>query len=123
MKENKFDFNNKRKQELSLPFHFRSSKSIKSLISIYSDKRAIENVQFSFVSLHCASSSRQQRSRHGRKAGEEEGSSITAQFELDVNLEEVTGWFCALHVYVSVETLGLSLLACISPSPCSCRCY
>ncbi|XP_016138350.1 signal peptide, CUB and EGF-like domain-containing protein 2 [Sinocyclocheilus grahami] len=55
-----------------------------------SDKRATENVQFSFVSLHCASSSRQQRSRHGRKAGEEEGSSITAQFELDVNLEEVT---------------------------------
>jgi hypothetical protein len=33
------------------------------------------------------------RSRHGRKAGyEEEGSSITAEFELDVNLEEVTGW-------------------------------
>uniref|UniRef100_A0A672P3F1 Signal peptide, CUB and EGF-like domain-containing protein 2 n=1 Tax=Sinocyclocheilus grahami TaxID=75366 RepID=A0A672P3F1_SINGR len=52
--------------------------------------KATENVQFSFVSLHCASSSRQQRSRHGRKAGEEEGSSITAQFELDVNLEEVT---------------------------------
>ncbi|KAA0723252.1 Signal peptide, CUB and EGF-like domain-containing protein 2 [Triplophysa tibetana] len=56
-----------------------------------SDKRATENVQFSFVSLHCASSSRQPRSRHGRKAGEEEGSSITARFELDVNLEEVTG--------------------------------
>ncbi|XP_057185549.1 signal peptide, CUB and EGF-like domain-containing protein 2 isoform X2 [Triplophysa rosa] len=56
-----------------------------------SDKRATENVQFSFVSLHCASSSRQPRSRHGRKAGEEEGSSITAQFELDVNLEEQRG--------------------------------
>uniref|UniRef100_A0A671SLC8 Signal peptide, CUB and EGF-like domain-containing protein 2 n=1 Tax=Sinocyclocheilus anshuiensis TaxID=1608454 RepID=A0A671SLC8_9TELE len=92
----KFDFNNKRKQELSLHFHLRFSKSIKSLISIYSDKRATENVQFSFVSLHCASSSRQQRSRHGRKAGEEEGSSITAQFELDVNLEEVTAEGCDL---------------------------
>uniref|UniRef100_A0A8C2ESY8 Signal peptide, CUB and EGF-like domain-containing protein 2 n=1 Tax=Cyprinus carpio TaxID=7962 RepID=A0A8C2ESY8_CYPCA len=85
-----------RKLELSLPFHFGPSKSIKSLISIYSDKRATENVQFSFVSLHCASSSRQQRSRHGRKAGEEEGSSITAQFELDVNLEEVTAEGCDL---------------------------
>uniref|UniRef100_A0A672MQD3 Signal peptide, CUB and EGF-like domain-containing protein 2 n=1 Tax=Sinocyclocheilus grahami TaxID=75366 RepID=A0A672MQD3_SINGR len=84
------------KQELSLPFHFGPSKSIKSLISIHSDKRATENVQFSFVSLHCASSSRQQRSRHGRKAGEEEGSSITAQFELDVNLEEVTAEGCDL---------------------------
>uniref|UniRef100_A0A672P3C0 Signal peptide, CUB and EGF-like domain-containing protein 2 n=1 Tax=Sinocyclocheilus grahami TaxID=75366 RepID=A0A672P3C0_SINGR len=92
----KMDFNNKRKQELSLHFHLRFSKSIKSLISIYSDKRATENVQFSFVSLHCASSSRQQRSRHGRKAGEEEGSSITAQFELDVNLEEVTAEGCDL---------------------------
>ncbi|XP_043100359.1 signal peptide, CUB and EGF-like domain-containing protein 2 isoform X6 [Puntigrus tetrazona] len=61
-----------------------------------SDKRATENVQFSFVSLHCASSSRQHRSRHGRKAGEEEGSSITAQFELDVNLEEVTAEGCDL---------------------------
>uniref|UniRef100_A0A8C2I9G0 Signal peptide, CUB and EGF-like domain-containing protein 2 n=1 Tax=Cyprinus carpio TaxID=7962 RepID=A0A8C2I9G0_CYPCA len=69
-------------------------KSIKSLISIYSDKRATENVQFRFVSLHCASSMRQQRSRHGRKAGEEEGSSITAQFELDVHLEEVTAEGC-----------------------------
>lgn len=103
--------------------HFGSTKSIKSLKSIYSDKRATENVQFSFVSLHCASSSRQQRSRHGRKAGEEEGSSITAQFELAVNLEEVTGWFRVLHVYVSVETLGLSLPARISPSSRSCRCY
>uniref|UniRef100_A0AAY4BFZ2 Signal peptide, CUB and EGF-like domain-containing protein 3 n=1 Tax=Denticeps clupeoides TaxID=299321 RepID=A0AAY4BFZ2_9TELE len=50
-----------------------------------------ENVQFSFVSLRCSSSSRRPRSRHGRKAGEEEVSSITAEFELDVNLEEVTG--------------------------------
>lgn len=52
-----------------------------------------ENVQFSFVSLHCSSSSRRWRSRHGRRAGEEEGSFITAEFELDVSLEEVTGWF------------------------------
>ena len=52
-----------------------------------------ENVQFSYVSLHCSSAGRRpQRHRNGRRAGEEEGSSITAQFELDVNLEEVTGW-------------------------------
>lgn len=51
-----------------------------------------ENVQFSYVSLRCTSSGQRMRSRHGRKAGEEDGSSITAEFELDVNLEEVTGW-------------------------------
>ncbi|XP_029112382.1 signal peptide, CUB and EGF-like domain-containing protein 2 isoform X2 [Scleropages formosus] len=49
-----------------------------------------ENVQFSFVSLRCSSSGRWARSHHGRKVAEEEGSSITAEFELDVNLEEVT---------------------------------
>uniref|UniRef100_A0A8C2I8U6 Signal peptide, CUB and EGF-like domain-containing protein 2 n=1 Tax=Cyprinus carpio TaxID=7962 RepID=A0A8C2I8U6_CYPCA len=65
-----------------------------SFKTVLSDKRATENVQFRFVSLHCASSMRQQRSRHGRKAGEEEGSSITAQFELDVHLEEVTAEGC-----------------------------
>ncbi len=55
-----------------------------------------ENVQFSYVSLRCTSSGQRMRSRHGRKAGEEDGSSITAEFELDVNLEEVTGWsLCA----------------------------
>ncbi|TNN86615.1 Signal peptide, CUB and EGF-like domain-containing protein 2 [Liparis tanakae] len=37
------------------------------------------------------------RSRHGRKAGEEDGSSITAEFELDVNLEEVTAESCDLN--------------------------
>uniref|UniRef100_A0A671W0U3 Signal peptide, CUB and EGF-like domain-containing protein 2 n=1 Tax=Sparus aurata TaxID=8175 RepID=A0A671W0U3_SPAAU len=47
-----------------------------------------ENVQFSYVSLRCTSSGQRTRSRHGRKAGEEDGSSITAEFELDVNLEE-----------------------------------
>lgn len=47
-----------------------------------------ENVQFSYVSLRCSSSGQRMRSRHGRKAGEEDGSSITAEFELDVNLEE-----------------------------------
>uniref|UniRef100_A0A7N6AU86 Signal peptide, CUB and EGF-like domain-containing protein 2 n=1 Tax=Anabas testudineus TaxID=64144 RepID=A0A7N6AU86_ANATE len=47
-----------------------------------------ENVQFSYVSLRCTSSGQRTRSRHGRKAGEEYGSSITAEFELDVNLEE-----------------------------------
>uniref|UniRef100_A0A7N6FB59 Signal peptide, CUB and EGF-like domain-containing protein 3 n=1 Tax=Anabas testudineus TaxID=64144 RepID=A0A7N6FB59_ANATE len=46
---------------------------------------------FSYVSLRCTSSGQRTRSRHGRKAGEEYGSSITAEFELDVNLEEVTG--------------------------------
>lgn len=51
-----------------------------------------ENVQFSYVSLHCTSSRQQIRNRHGRKAGEEDGSSITAELELDLNLEEVTGW-------------------------------
>uniref|UniRef100_A0A8C9ZUQ8 Signal peptide, CUB domain, EGF-like 2 n=1 Tax=Sander lucioperca TaxID=283035 RepID=A0A8C9ZUQ8_SANLU len=47
-----------------------------------------ENVQFSYVSLRCTPSVQRTRSRHGRKAGEEDGSSITAEFELDVNLEE-----------------------------------
>lgn len=51
-----------------------------------------ENVQFSYVRLHCTSSGHKMRSRHGRKASEEDGSSIMAEFELDVNLEEVTGW-------------------------------
>ncbi|XP_048118325.1 signal peptide, CUB and EGF-like domain-containing protein 2 isoform X4 [Alosa alosa] len=55
-----------------------------------------ENVQFSFVSLHCSMSSRRLRSRHGRKAGDEEGSFITAEFELDVSLEEVTAESCDL---------------------------
>lgn len=55
-----------------------------------------ENVQFSYVSLRCSSSGQRTRSRHGRKAAEEDSSSITAEFELDVNLEEVTGWsLCA----------------------------
>lgn len=55
-----------------------------------------ENVQFSYVSLRCTSSGQRARSRHGRRAGDEDGSSITAEFELDVNLEEVTGWsLCA----------------------------
>ena len=62
---------------------------------MYTDSGSLftENVQFSYVSLHCSSAGRRaQRHRNGRRAGEEEGSSITAQFELDVNLEEVTGW-------------------------------
>ncbi|MCJ8737302.1 hypothetical protein PDJAM_G00022190 [Pangasius djambal] len=63
-----------------------------------SDKKALatENVQFSFVRLHCNSSSQRQRSRHGRKAVEDESSSITALFELDVNPEEVTAEGCDL---------------------------
>ncbi|XP_053490767.1 signal peptide, CUB and EGF-like domain-containing protein 2 isoform X4 [Ictalurus furcatus] len=63
-----------------------------------SDKKALatENVQFSFVSLHCNSSSLRQRSRHGRKAVEDESSSITALFELDVDPEEVTAEGCDL---------------------------
>ncbi|MEQ2167094.1 hypothetical protein GOODEAATRI_000650 [Goodea atripinnis] len=50
-----------------------------------------ENVQFSYVSLHCTSLGLRTRSRHSRKAGEDDGFAITAEFELDVNLEEVTG--------------------------------
>ncbi|XP_066503801.1 signal peptide, CUB and EGF-like domain-containing protein 2 isoform X2 [Hoplias malabaricus] len=67
-------------------------KFTESFNTALSDKKPLptENVQFSFVKLHCSSSGRRLRSRHGRKAGEDEGSSITAQFELDLNLEEVT---------------------------------
>lgn len=79
-----------------------------------------ENVQFSYVSLRCTSSGQRMRSRHGRKAGEEDGSSITAEFELDVNLEEVTGWsLCAsslsacdlllLVLHLSFASIRLSL--------------
>uniref|UniRef100_A0AAZ3P244 Signal peptide, CUB and EGF-like domain-containing protein 3 n=1 Tax=Oncorhynchus tshawytscha TaxID=74940 RepID=A0AAZ3P244_ONCTS len=58
----------------------------------YSRSPFTENVQFSYVRLRCSSSGPRMQSRHGRKAGyEEEGSAITAEFELDVNLEEVTG--------------------------------
>lgn len=68
-----------------------------------------ENVQFSYVSLRCTSSGQRTRSRHGRKAGEEDGSSIMAEFELDVNLEEVTGWsLCA-------PPLPACLPACLQP--------
>uniref|UniRef100_A0AAX7W7A2 Signal peptide, CUB and EGF-like domain-containing protein 2 n=1 Tax=Astatotilapia calliptera TaxID=8154 RepID=A0AAX7W7A2_ASTCA len=71
-----------------------------------------ENVQFSYVSLRCTSSGQRMRSRHGRKAGEEDGSSITAEFELDVNLEEVTGWslcgFC-LRLRKTIRTLRKSI--------------
>uniref|UniRef100_A0A6Q2ZBV6 Signal peptide, CUB domain, EGF-like 2 n=1 Tax=Esox lucius TaxID=8010 RepID=A0A6Q2ZBV6_ESOLU len=78
----------------------RSQERLKdSLHSAHTDSRALftENVQFSYVSLRCSSSGRQGRSRHGRKAGyEEEGSSITAEFEMDVNLEEVTAESCDL---------------------------
>uniref|UniRef100_A0A8C5FZB7 Signal peptide, CUB and EGF-like domain-containing protein 2 n=1 Tax=Gouania willdenowi TaxID=441366 RepID=A0A8C5FZB7_GOUWI len=56
-----------------------------------------ENVQFSYVSLRCTPSGQRSRSRHGRKAGEEDGSSITAEFEMDVNLEEVTAENCDLN--------------------------
>lgn len=55
-----------------------------------------ENVQFSYVSLRCTSLGQRTRSRHSRKAGEDDGFAITAEFELDINLEEVTGWsLCA----------------------------
>uniref|UniRef100_A0A8C7YI12 Signal peptide, CUB domain, EGF-like 2 n=1 Tax=Oryzias sinensis TaxID=183150 RepID=A0A8C7YI12_9TELE len=57
---------------------------------LFTDSRFLftENVQFSYVSLRCTSSGRRTRSRNSRKAGEDDGSSITAEFELDVNLEE-----------------------------------
>ncbi|XP_066503802.1 signal peptide, CUB and EGF-like domain-containing protein 2 isoform X3 [Hoplias malabaricus] len=73
-------------------------KFTESFNTALSDKKPLptENVQFSFVKLHCSSSGRRLRSRHGRKAGEDEGSSITAQFELDLNLEEVTAEDCDL---------------------------
>uniref|UniRef100_A0A4W5K9B6 Signal peptide, CUB and EGF-like domain-containing protein 2 n=1 Tax=Hucho hucho TaxID=62062 RepID=A0A4W5K9B6_9TELE len=62
------------------------------VVSTDSRSPKTENVQFSYVRLRCSSSGHRMRSRHGRKAGyEEEGSSIMAEFELDVNLEEVTG--------------------------------
>lgn len=70
-----------------------------------------ENVQFSYVSLRCTSSGQRMRSRHGRRAGEEDGSSITAEFELDVNLEEVTGWSpCASSLPATFGLLLSSLL-------------
>lgn len=76
-----------------------------------------ENVQFSYVSLRCTSSGQRMRSRHGRKAGEEDGSSITAEFELDVNLEEVTGWsLCAS----SLPACNLCLLLPIFFSAAAC---
>lgn len=69
-----------------------------------------ENVQFSYVSLRCTSSGQRMRSRHGRKAGEEDGSSITAEFVLDVNLEEVTGWsLCASSLPDCLRALLLVL--------------
>uniref|UniRef100_A0A4W5KQ06 Signal peptide, CUB and EGF-like domain-containing protein 2 n=1 Tax=Hucho hucho TaxID=62062 RepID=A0A4W5KQ06_9TELE len=59
------------------------------VVSTDSRSPKTENVQFSYVRLRCSSSGHRMRSRHGRKAGyEEEGSSIMAEFELDVNLEE-----------------------------------
>lgn len=71
-----------------------------------------ENVQFSYVSLRCTSSGQRTRSRHGRKASEEDGSSITAEFVLDVNLEEVTGWsLCAPSLPASLAALHLSFTA------------
>eukprot|EP00063_Salmo_salar_P056664 XP_014031499.1 PREDICTED: signal peptide, CUB and EGF-like domain-containing protein 2 isoform X1 [Salmo salar] len=78
----------------------RSQERLKeSLNAAHSDSRPpfTENVQFSYVRLRCSSSGHPMRSRHGRKAGyEEEGSTITAEFELDVNLEEVTAESCDL---------------------------
>uniref|UniRef100_A0A8C6KPT3 Signal peptide, CUB and EGF-like domain-containing protein 2 n=1 Tax=Nothobranchius furzeri TaxID=105023 RepID=A0A8C6KPT3_NOTFU len=56
-----------------------------------------ENVQFSYVSLRCTSSGLRARSRHSRRAGMEDGLSFTAEFELDVNLEEVTAESCDLN--------------------------
>lgn len=84
-----------------------------------------ENVQFSYVSLRCTSSGQRTRSRHGRKAGEEDGSSITAEFELDVNLEEVTGWSlcapslpaCEIRLLLSIFLSLLSVHQNIKVSP------
>ncbi|TTL88679.1 Signal peptide, CUB and EGF-like domain-containing protein 2 [Bagarius yarrelli] len=62
----------------------------------YKKVLATENVHFSFVRLHCNSSSLRQRNRHGRKVMEDESSSITGLFELDVDPEEVTAEGCDL---------------------------
>ncbi|XP_034737616.1 signal peptide, CUB and EGF-like domain-containing protein 2 isoform X1 [Etheostoma cragini] len=78
----------------------RSQEKLKeSLNSAHSESRFFftENVQFSYVSLRCNPSTQRTRSRYGRKAGEEDGSWITAEFELDVNLEEVTAESCDLN--------------------------
>lgn len=80
-----------------------------------------ENVQFSYVSLRCTSAGQRTRSRHGRRAGEEDGSSITAEFELDVNLEEVTGWsLCAPPLCLPACLLACPLLLSLQPFPCRC---
>ncbi|XP_048856015.1 signal peptide, CUB and EGF-like domain-containing protein 2 [Brienomyrus brachyistius] len=71
----------------------RSQEKLKQgMNAALSDRKSpvTENVHFSFVSLRCVSSDHWPRSRHGRKVGEGDSSSITAEFELDVNLEEVT---------------------------------
>ncbi|MGH0131789.1 UNVERIFIED_CONTAM: hypothetical protein FKN15_053155 [Acipenser sinensis] len=70
----------------------RSQEKLKEGLKLaLSDKKNpyTENTQFSFLSLRCISA-RKIRSRHGRKTGEDEGSSITAQFEFEMNLQEVT---------------------------------
>uniref|UniRef100_A0A3Q2P3T4 Signal peptide, CUB domain, EGF-like 2 n=1 Tax=Fundulus heteroclitus TaxID=8078 RepID=A0A3Q2P3T4_FUNHE len=56
-----------------------------------------ENVQLSYVSLRCTPLGQRTRSRHSRKAGEDDGFAITAEFEQDVNLEEVTAESCDLN--------------------------
>lgn len=76
-----------------------------------------ENVQFSYVSLRCTSSGQRTRSRHGRKAREEDGSSITAEFVLDVNPEEVTGWsLCASYLPAACILFLLQSLAAVCHS-------
>lgn len=81
------------------------------LLPVSTDSRFFftENVQFSYVSLRCTSSGQRTRSRHGRKAGDEDGSSITAEFELDVNQEEVTGWLVSLHFLPACDLCFLIL--------------
>ena len=82
------------------------------LSPVFTDSRFLftENVQFSYVSLRCTSSGQRSRSRHSRKAGEEDSSSITAEFELDVNLEEVTGWsLCTSCLLVTFASYSLSV--------------
>ncbi|MGH0162427.1 UNVERIFIED_CONTAM: hypothetical protein FKN15_055397 [Acipenser sinensis] len=70
----------------------RSQEKLKEGLKLaLSDKKNpyTENTQFSFLSLRCISA-RKIRSRHERKTGEDEGSSITAQFEFEMNLQEVS---------------------------------
>ncbi|XP_076880056.1 signal peptide, CUB and EGF-like domain-containing protein 2 isoform X3 [Brachyhypopomus gauderio] len=66
----------------------------RTISTTLADGRATEDVQFNFIRLQCVSSGRRAHGRSGRRVGEDEGSSIMAQFVLDLNLEELTADGC-----------------------------